>query len=132
MSEIADERGCVRRALVLMMISDGDVDPDELATIREVYERITSVSVSETELRAEAEAMLAAGKRLGECGELGDGLDEPARLRVFDAVFEVAAADGFVVDEEDHLLVRLAVDLGLSQATYRAAIEKLLAARQLD
>lgn len=127
MTEVSDERGCIRRALILMMVSDGDVDPDELATVLRVYEKVTGTALDEAQVRTQAEEVLAKGEQLGDCGDLGDGLDLGAKLHVLAAAFAVAAADGFVVEEEDELLGKLAKDLGLPEATYRGAIDQLLA-----
>ena len=131
MTGVSDERGCIRRALILMMVSDGDVDPDELATVLRVYEKVTGNALDEAQVRAQAQEVLAAGEQLGDCSDLGEGLDEAAKLHVLAAAFAVAAADGFVVEEEDELLGKLAKDLGLSGETYRGAIDRLLAGGSL-
>jgi tellurite resistance protein len=131
MAAIVDEQGCIRRALILMMMSDGDLDPDELVTVLGVYEKVTGSKLLEADVRAEAAAVVAAGDELGKCRGLGDSLDEPGKLRVLGAAFAVAAADGFVVEEEDEQLGRLASDLGLTPERYRAAIEQLLSAGHL-
>lgn len=122
----ADEDGCLRRVLVMMMMSDGDLDPDELKALQRAYEEVTGRTTSEEALRAEARVVADQKLQPGSCAGLGDGLDESERLRVLDAVFSVAAADGFVVQEEDALLGRIARDLGLKTATYEAAIQRFL------
>lgn len=126
MTAIADEDGCIRRVLVMMMMSDGDLDPDELSTAQRVYADVTGRQVTEEELRAQARLVAEEGWVPGQCAGLGEGLDEAAKVRVLGAAFAVAAADGFVVDEEDRLLWRLASDMNLSPETYQAAIERFL------
>ncbi len=120
------ESNCLRRVMVLMMAADDDVDPDEVAAIIRVYKETTGEELSAAQLEAEA-AALPAGMRLGECaGRLAKGLDRDARLRVLGAAFAVAAADGFVVDEEDDMLTRLAADLEIPKDDYEAAIQRFL------
>lgn len=123
---VVTEADCLRRVMVLMMAADDFVDDDELDTIVRVFKETTGQAITADELRAEAEA-LPEGMRLGECADrLADGLDPEARLRVLGAAFAVAAADGFVVEEEDHLLARLARDLEISKDAYEAAILRFL------
>ena len=120
------ENDCLRRVMVLMMAADEDVDPDEVATIIRVYKETTGEDLTPQELQKEAEA-LPAGMKLGECaGKLAQGLDQDARLRVLGAAFAVAAADGFVVEEEDEMLVHLASDLEIPKPAFEAAIQKFL------
>ena len=120
------EADCLRRVMVLMMAADDFVDDDELRTIVRVFKETTGEDVTAAELRAEADA-LPAGMRLGECaGRLAQGLDQEARLRVLGAAFAVAAADGFVVQEEDDLLTRLGRDLEIPKDACEAAIDRFL------
>jgi uncharacterized tellurite resistance protein B-like protein len=128
---IADEDGCLRRVLVMMMMSDGDLDPDELTALRRAYADVTGRPGTEAELREEARTVVEQKLTPGSCAGLGDGLDEAGKLRVLDAVFSVAAADGFVVQEEDAMLGLIARDLGLPSATYEAAIRRFLQERRL-
>jgi tellurite resistance protein len=123
MGELADEHGCIRRVLVAMMVADGNVDPDEIATIRDIYRKMTGLEVGADELLAQAEHMRAHGLTISSClGSLCDGLDDEAKHRVLAAAYQVAAADGFVLEEEDQLLANVAGALGLTHAEYRAAL----------
>jgi tellurite resistance protein len=124
---LSDEHGCIRRALVLVMMADGDLDPDELAAVERVYRKITGVSLTPEQIRLEASLAGRDGLVLGRAAGLGRGLDEAARLRVFQAAFSVAAADGFVLDEEDTVLCKLARDLELPEATWQLAVRTWLA-----
>lgn len=120
------ENDCLRRVMVLMMAADDEVDPDEVTTIIRVYKETTGEDITAEALQSEADA-LPEGMKLGECaGQLAQELDEQARLRVLGAAFAVAAADGFVVEEEDEMLVRLASDLEIAKPAFEAAIQKFL------
>ena len=90
---LADEKGCLRRVLVAMMVADGDIDEDELAMIVRVYQEIAGESIEPAVLRTEAEAMKADGITLSNCLRgLVEPLDASARQRVFGAAFAVARA----------------------------------------
>ena len=122
------EHDCLRRVMVLMMAADDDVDDDEIATIIRVYQETTGTELSAAALRAEVE-QLPAGLRIGDCGGqlLAEGLDSDARIRVLGAAFAVAAADGFIVEEEDTLLRCLAKDLEIDEPSFDKAIRRFMA-----
>jgi len=122
------EHDCLRRVMVLMMAADDDVDDDEIATIIRVYQETTGTELEADTLRAEVES-LPAGLRIGDCGGqlLAEGLDVDARIRVLGAAFAVAAADGFIVEEEDTLLRSLANDLEIDEPSFDKAIRRFMA-----
>ena len=126
-SPTEEECNCVRQVLVAMMVADGDVDPDELKTATAAYLKVTGEPISEDTLREHAQAMLADPKSAEECARtLGRDLDELGKRRVLGAAFAVAAADGFVLEEEDELLTTISNGLGLSAEQHRKAIQILL------
>jgi tellurite resistance protein len=124
---LADEKGCLRRVLVAMMVADGDIDDDELAMVVRVYAEIAGETVDPDVLRGEGSKMQAEGITLSNCLRgLVEPLDADARRRVFGAAFAVASADGFVLDEEDALLANVAAALGYTQAQYQSEIDRLM------
>jgi uncharacterized tellurite resistance protein B-like protein len=124
---LADEKGCLRRVLVAMVVADGDIDEDELAMVVRVYAEIAGESVDADVLRAEAAKMQAEGITLSNCLRgMVEPLDFAARQRVFGAAFAVASADGFVLEEEDALLANVAAVLGYTQAQYQSELDRLM------
>lgn len=124
---LADEKGCLRRVLVGMMVADGDIDDDELAMIVRVYAEIAGETVDPEVLRAEGAKMQDDGVTLANCLRgLVEPLDDAARQRVFGAAFAVASADGFVLEEEDSLLANVAAALGYTQAQYQHELDRLM------
>lgn len=132
MEAISDEAGCIRRVLVAMMIADGDVDPEEVATVRSVYAKMTGQELAIDALLTEARRMQAEGATLatsiqGLAGELGPH----SKQRVLAAAFAVATADGFVLDEEDQLLAEVGRALAMDDAEYKAALHELMSSQGL-
>jgi tellurite resistance protein len=128
---LSDDDGEVLRVLLAMTRADDDVDPDELESVGTAYKRLTgaapeaaAIERETAALRADEGAWLPVARALG--GRFGD--DDKARLLT--AAFEVAVADGFVLDEEDKLLATLAGALGMNEASYRQTIDKLVASVQ--
>lgn len=124
---LSDEKGCLRRVLVGMMVADGDIDDDELQMIIRVYAEIAGETIAPDVLRAEGAKMQADGVTLSNCLKgLVEPLDFAARQRVFGAAFAVASADGFVLEEEDALLANVAAALGYTQAQYQNELDRLM------
>lgn len=128
MSSLPDDDDRIFEALLSMVVIDGDADPDELLTLARVYEELTGREVSPAELRARAEVRLANPGPIDLLG-LGERLTEAGKRCVLGAAYAIAAADGFVLDEEDQLLARMADAMGLSMQAYRDALAGLLAVR---
>ena len=131
MSEtLSDDAGCIRRVLVAMMVADGDVDPEELATIRSVYAAMTGEQVEADTLLSEAARLQAEGATLRSClAALADDLPAASKRKVLAAAFAVATADGFVLDEEDELLAEVGRSIGLDEGEYKAALHDLMTGR---
>jgi tellurite resistance protein len=122
-----DDDGHVLRVLLATMRADDILDPDELASVKTAYKRLTGAEPGAEPL-AQATAALQAdeGAWLASARALAPGFDEIDKARLITAAFEVAVADGFVLDEEDKLLATLAGALGLTETEYRATITKLV------
>ncbi|MCH9687047.1 MAG: TerB family tellurite resistance protein [Deltaproteobacteria bacterium] len=123
MSPLLDPEHRILDALIGMVVADGDADPDELTTLTRVYEELTGRTFSPEDLATRATARLeAAGAGAPALAELGAGLDDDGKRRVLSAAFAIAAADGFVLEEEDEQLSAIAQALGLSSTAYRDAV----------
>ncbi len=98
----------IKRVLVLMMLADGVVDPTEVATICDVFRRVTERALSEAEVQAEVDAANADGYDVETYtrGLLGR-LNQKGKDTIIRAAFMVAAADGEFQDGERALLGRL-------------------------
>ena len=123
----SDADPCLRRVLVAMMISDTDIDAEEVATVRRIYTELTGGSLSADELKAEVAAALRDGLDVaGVVAQTGAALDLDTRQRILSAAFEVASADGFVVEEEEAALEAVASALGLDAEQSRTTLSGLI------
>lgn len=125
----SDDDGAVLRVLLGVIAAD-EVDADEgIASVCAAYERLTDrvltvedVSRGRDHARTDTAAWLDAARALAR------ELDAAGKDRLLAAAFEVAVADGFVLDEEDRVLATLAAALGMSEHDYRASVERLMGA----
>lgn len=128
MPHVNDADDLILEALISMVIADDHVDPEELATLARVYDDLTGRELSVEHLEAHARARLV-DPTVGYPGDIGEGLDHEGKLRVLGAAFAIAAADGFVMEEEEQQLESLAQLLGLNKQAYREAVADLSSSR---
>lgn len=125
---VPDGTDPIVRLLLAVVIADGDIDPDELRVVQRHVQQLRGMRFSEEELRASAERMMASRASVHHCLRGLPPLDPPTAERLFTAAFEVASADGFVLEEEDSVLAQVAAALRMSEAQYRGTISALLEA----
>ncbi|MBK6916367.1 MAG: TerB family tellurite resistance protein [Deltaproteobacteria bacterium] len=131
MTTIADDHGLVLRVLMGVVAADL-LDADEgRASLQACYTRLTGRPLDAAAVgTGRAHAVDHPGAWLDAARQLARALEPEARDRVLASAFEIACADGFVLEEEDRVLATLAAALGMSDAEYRHSIERLLAAAQ--
>lgn len=105
--------------LLSMVVADDDVDPDELQTLCRVVKELTGQEIAAKDLLARATARLDAPHPTAFPPGLAQQIDTDLRPKVLAAAVAIAEADGFVLDEEDELLSRLAIALGLPPDAHR-------------
>lgn len=128
MADLNDVDDQILEALLSMVIADEHIDPDELKTLARVYGELTGRALSVEHLNAHARARLA-DPAVGYPGDIGEGLSDEQKQQVLAAAFAVAAADGFVLEEEEQQLSRLSQLLGIPDETYRSAVMRLMSSR---
>lgn len=126
MAHLADDGERILDALMAMVVVDGEIDRYELAQVKGVYVDLTGETLDPAALASRAARRLHSDDPAQLHPDLGVGLDEGAKRRVMAAAYAVAEADGFVLEEEDQLLLLLSRALGLSEDVYRLAMSGLL------
>jgi tellurite resistance protein len=117
----------VKRVMVLMMMADGKIDPEEIETIRQVFGKLSNREVRQEEVDAEVAAARSEGRGLRQyLSSVSGQLNDTGKELVVKAAFFVAAADGRITDEETSLLSELASALEMSPAHFKGAIDELL------
>lgn len=116
----AEFRTTVRRVMVMMMLADGDIDPEEVEVIRGVFRDLSGREISAAEVQAEAaqvrtddatiESYLASARVF---------LNNNGKEAVVKAAMMVAGADDRVDETERDLLDRIATALEITPAHFR-------------
>ncbi|MFO0633981.1 MAG: TerB family tellurite resistance protein [Nannocystaceae bacterium] len=129
MATLTDPGGEALKALLGVVAADSS-RPRQRASL-DTYERLTGAAIDEGVLdRGREHARAQPGAWLSAARALARTLAPAAPEQLLGAAFEIATADGFVLDEEDRVLSTLAAALGMSEAEYRHSVERMLAAAQ--
>lgn len=124
----AEYHRAVRRVMALMLLADGVVDDEEIATIQQVYQQLAGAALSADEVQREIERAGAEGLGVTEALERFRGrLNDAGKEMVVRAAFLVAAADGEFAEEEQALLDEIAAALEMSPAHVRGVLAALSA-----
>ncbi len=119
------QRG-LKRVMVLMMMADGEIKPEEIATIRKIYGELSGRAVSEEAVTKE----IARAKREGtdvakHLAEFAGSLNDSGKELVVKAALMVALADGEFAAEEQALMNKIVRAVQLKPAHYRGLLAEL-------
>lgn len=125
----AEFHRAVKRAMVMVMLADGQIDAEEIGTIRGIYEKVTGTALSQEAVHAEIAAAEAdPGGIADQLAKLAESLNDSGKELVLKAAFFVAAADGQFQDEEQELIGIIGQSLGMTPAHMRGVMASLSAA----
>ncbi len=132
MPTLADADESLLRVLLGVIAADETEGEDGPARARAVYSRLTGREVSADEVAARLASARQDTDWLACARSIAARLDEADKQRVMTGAFEIAVADGFVLDAEDRVLATLGAALGFSEADFRALAERVIAASTPD
>ena len=118
---------CLQNVLLAMIIADDDVDPDEVAAAEKAYGDVVGQPLPQGELARSADDAKAANRSPAEVLQcLPADLAPDLQEKVLGAAFQVASADGFVLEEEDELLQAVARAVGMDDARARTVLASFM------
>jgi tellurite resistance protein len=121
----AEFERAVKRVMVMMMLADGNVEAAEVERIRQVYENLAKVQLTEADVHAEADKARAEKQSLDQFLQgVASKLNDSGKELVIRAAMLVAAADGNLAEAELKLLAEIARALGMSPAHFKGVIEQ--------
>lgn len=120
----AEFETAIRRVMIRMMLADGDVDPAEVTTIAEVFQRLTGHPCGVEQIREEAQAALGERRSLAEVvGGVAPMLNDHGKEMVLRSAALVAGADGRLEAEEAALLRAIGNSLELPESRVEGLLE---------
>ena len=123
----AEYQKAVRNIMILMMLVDGKIDPEEIDVIQEIYSQLTGNECDQRTLEHDIAAMKDQQPKIKDFinGAIGL-LNENGKIFVYKAAFLVAIADGEIAKKEEKLIKSLGKGLGLSRSIVKEIRADLL------
>lgn len=127
----AEFHKAVKRVMVLMMLADGNVDPEEVRIVREIYEQLAKVQLSADDVNAEVDAARSDGRGIEtSLADFVGHLNDSGKEIVLRGAFLVAAADGEFQEEERQLMRSIGHALDMSPAHVNGVLHSLMEPRE--
>jgi tellurite resistance protein len=122
----AEFQKAIMRVMVQMMMADGVIDDEEIASIREIYGNVSGKPVTAGAVRREIETVEKDRRDVAEyLAKIEPSLNDRGKELVLSAALMVAFADGTFQDEERELFSRIARALRISPAHLRGLITEM-------
>jgi DnaJ-domain-containing protein 1 len=119
----------IRRTMVKMCLADGVVDPEEVATIREIYAGLTDIELSEDDVAEEIAEAMTDPRTVQQYLQAGLGMfNLKAKELIVRAAHAVATADGEFHADEQKLLHNIGAALQMSKSQFQAVMDSVQAA----
>lgn len=129
----AEFHRAVTRVMVAMMLADGDIDAEEIQTLRRLYSQLTGSELSEAQLQSEIGAVRDQQQSVTRLlAPIASALNDNGREMVVKAAYLVAAADGRFEDEEKALIAQIGKVLGMTGAHLKGVITSMQDGPRLD
>ena len=131
---LAEFQKGIRDIMILIMLADGIIEPEEVAVIQGIYSNLAGEDYDSDQLNQDIERIQAQIPQIEEnsnqavkeyAGKLNGLLNEEGKVMIFHAALSVAQSDGRIPEEEQLLLDTIVKSLNLSQSVVEAITEKV-------
>ena len=113
----AEFQKAMKGTMILTLLADGRIEPEELALIRDVYGQLTGENYVQETLMDDVQRFAATKTPIkGYLADIGGRLNDGGKAMVYKAAVLVAKADGEIAPEEDAHLKATYKALGLSRS----------------
>jgi uncharacterized tellurite resistance protein B-like protein len=115
----------LRDLLLRLILADGSIDDEEIATLKEVYRNTIGCELADIEIAKSLEALNQSRvTMIGQCERLAPRLTAAAKEAIVRGAFLVGSATGELSPSKLAQLRELAPALGLPDKTFRRLIEE--------
>jgi uncharacterized tellurite resistance protein B-like protein len=117
----------MRRAMLQMMLADGQISEDEVRVVCSVYERVSGKGLTPAEVRSEASVMAESAIDAAQSLRAFAGrLNDAGKEQVVRALFFVALADGSFGAEEQSFLMKVGRALEMSHYHVQGVVQGVM------
>lgn len=126
MSFNIDFHGAVKRIMILMMLADGVIEPEEVRAIQITFKRLAKIELSAEEVEQEVQLAKKDGRGITEfLSVLALVLSKEGKAMIIKAAYLIAASDGALHDDEKVLILNIARCLQMDKSEMQRAINSL-------
>ena len=119
----SDYLAALKRVMIAVAASSGDISEKELQRIQRVYEKITKKPLAQAELRQHIQEVVGNPNSLdGYLPQIVPTLNESAKLMILSAAMEIAAADGSLQQQEQSMIKNIGRLLELPRAKIKEVV----------
>ncbi|MBF0277209.1 MAG: TerB family tellurite resistance protein [SAR324 cluster bacterium] len=131
--QLAEFQKGIRDIMILIMLADGVIDPEEISSIQGLYTKMVGGEYSSESINRDIGKIQGLHKNIEDhpkkamkklAKRLSGFLNESGKLDVFHAAVTVAWADGVIQDQEQTMLNTLAREFELSSRVVEATMEE--------
>lgn len=117
----------MKRVMILMILSDGEINDIETRSIKDIYEKVSGNTISDEELAADIAKARKDGSTVAEyLKRVTPYLNKYGKEQVLKSAFYVATSDGVFRSEERALLDDIAQALEMLSDHYSALMKELV------
>lgn len=124
----AEYQTVMRRVMIEMMLADGVLEENEIASIQEIYPRLTGRALTREEIMSEADqTRRTGGDVLTYLSRMNSMLNNSGRESILRAAAHVAMADGAFAPSEKQFMNKAAEALGVTQTHLNGILAEIQA-----
>ncbi len=119
----AEFHQAMKGTMILMLLADGRIEPQEIQTIQSIYGRLTNQEYGADAIANDINELQRSAPGIKDyLADIASRLNDSGKAMVYQAAVLVALADGDVAKEEEALLKSTSKALGLRHPSYSAIL----------
>ena len=116
----------IKKIMIMMLLSDGIIDAQEIETIKDLYQNITSKTITSNQLNKEIKEVQSHEYDIIDyTASLRGNLNDQGKELIVKAAFFVAYADGEFHETEQNLLIEIGESLDLTSTHIKGILAEL-------
>lgn len=124
---LAEYEKALKHTMVLIMLADGHVDPDEMLMVQSIVNKFSHHDISLQELEVYVKKTESQPQNLGPyLKSVAPSLNEHGKEVIIKCAISVAAADGVIDDSEIAMVQEIGQQLDMSQAHLKGIVREML------
>ncbi len=123
---LAEYEKAMKHTMVLMMLADGEIDDQEMITVRDIVNKFGHHDITLEELEVYTNAVRNSPDDISTyLKNIGPSLNDHGKETIIKCALSVAAADGHIDDSEINLVYQMGDIMGMSKAHMKGILGEI-------